>query len=200
MESHMALWERLDISGKDGCNLTFLGNGWRIAGFTVFVHEEEPWVLTYAISCDWAWRTQSAEVKGWGGERTIETEITREPSGVWRLNGEEREAVAGCIDIDLNFSPSTNVLPVRRLNLAVGETAAVRAAWLRFPSFELEPLEQSYTRLEENLYRYESAGGRFVATVGVDEMGMVTDYGEIWKQGWGPVGIPNWNRWAQAGK
>jgi hypothetical protein len=38
----------------------------------------------------------------------------------------------GCLDIDLGFSPSTNLLPIRRLTLAVGEAATVRAAWLPF--------------------------------------------------------------------
>jgi hypothetical protein len=86
------------------------------------------------------------------------------------------------MDIDLNFSPSTNLLPIRRLDLAVGATAAVRAAWLRFPSFKLEVLDQSYTRLESRRYRYESAGGRFVADVTVDDAGVVIDYGDIWSR------------------
>ena len=154
MESHTALWRRLDIPGKEACSVTLLGGGWKVAGFAAFVHDEERWVLNYAVSCDEAWRTLSAEVMGWGADRNIKVGITRDTSGLWRLNGEERQAVAGCTDIDLNFSPSTNMLPIRRLGLAVGETAAVRAAWLRFPSFELEPLEQSYTRTGENLYRY----------------------------------------------
>ena len=47
--------------------------------------------------------------------------------------GADSRAVDGCRDIDLNFSPSTNVLPIRRLSLDVGDQAAVRAAWLRFP-------------------------------------------------------------------
>ena len=68
----------------------------------------------------------------------------------------------------------------RRLDLEVGHSVHLRAAWLRFPSFQLEPLEQSYTRVRANLYRYESAGGRFVASVEVDEAGLVTEYGEIW--------------------
>ena len=76
----------------------------------------------------------------------------------------------------------TNTLPIRRLDLKVGEAAPVRAAWLRFPSFALEPLEQSYERLDNNMYRYESAGGRFVARVGVDDSGLVTDYGDIWSR------------------
>jgi hypothetical protein len=58
----------------------------------------------------------------------------------------------------------------------------VRAAWLRFPSFALEPLEQTYTRLERNLYRYESAGGRFVAPITVDDTGLVNQYGDLWSR------------------
>jgi len=184
MESYTALWRRLDMPGKESCCLASMGGGWRIAGFAAFVEEEGPWMLTYTISCDEAWRTLSAEVRGWGGERIIDVRIAREPSGIWRLNGEVRPAVEGCIDIDLNFSPSTNLLPIRRLDQAVGESAGVRAAWLRFPSFELEPLEQSYTRVGTNLYRYESAGGSFVAPVEVDDRGLVRRYGEIWKEGW----------------
>jgi hypothetical protein len=88
--------------------------------------------------------------------------------------------VEGCVDVDLNFSPSTNTLPIRRLDLEVGQSVQLRAAWLRFPSFKIEPLEQSYTRVGANLYRYESAGGRFVASVEVDAMRLVTEYGEIW--------------------
>lgn len=74
----------------------------------------------------------------------------------------------------LNFSPSTNLLPIRRLNLAIGQGAAVRAAWLRFPSFTLEPLEQVYRRIDPTTYRYESAGGRFVAELQVNDSGLVT--------------------------
>ncbi len=87
----------------------------------------------------------------------------------------------GCIDLDLNFSPSTNLLPIRRLALTVGETADVRAAWLRFPSFKLEPLPQQYRRIGETTYRYESAGGQFIADLKVNRSGFVVDYPSIWQ-------------------
>jgi uncharacterized protein len=68
------------------------------------------------------------------------------------------------------------------LNLSIGQSQAVRAAWLRFPSFTLEVLEQTYTRIDERLYRYESGGGRFVAQVTVDEMGLAVNYADIWSR------------------
>jgi hypothetical protein len=134
--------------------------------------------LDYVIACDHEWLTQSAVVSGWVGTRVIDITLTRDASARWDLNGTACPAVAGCVDVDLNFSPSTNTLPIRRLQLAIGQTAAVRAAWLRFPTLELEPLEQTYARIAERVYRYESNGGSFVADVSVDAQGLVLDYGE----------------------
>lgn len=170
------------MPGHEACRLTEIESGWRIAGTAVFSYEEQACRLEYAISCDAQWRTLSAAVTGWIGERDVEVEVIRDGAGLWRLNGDFVPAVEGCVDVDLNFSPSTNTLPIRRLDPEVGHSVHVRAAWLRFPSFRLEPLEQSYTRIGANLYRYESAGGRFVASVEVDEAGLVTEYGGIWRR------------------
>ncbi|HET9775842.1 MAG TPA: putative glycolipid-binding domain-containing protein, partial [Gemmatimonadaceae bacterium] len=88
--------------------------------------------------------------------------------------------LAGCEDIDLGFSPATNLLPIRRLALKVGDTAKVRAAWLRYPEITLEVLEQTYTRTAEDVYRYESGGGKFRRDLKVDERGMVLEYPDLW--------------------
>jgi hypothetical protein len=97
------------------------------------------------------------------------------------MDGKAQPGVAGCLDVDLNFSPSTNVLPIRRLALGVGKEASVRAAWLRFPSFSLEPLEQLYRRTGRRTYRYESAGGRFTRDLDVDANGLVIRYPGFWE-------------------
>ena len=85
--------------------------------------------------------------RGKSVERRLTWRLRSIAGGVWRLDGRQRPEVAGCIDLDLNFSPSTNLLPIRRLELPVGGEARIRAAWLRFPAFSLEPLEQVYRRL-----------------------------------------------------
>ncbi len=118
----------------------------------------------------------SRHVTGWVGNDEVDLTVEVDLYGVWRLNGAECPAVAGCLDFDLNFSPSTNLLPVRRLGLAVGGSATVRAAWLRFPSFALEPLDQMYRRTSDDVYRYESGGDRFTADLRVNPTGFVTHY------------------------
>lgn len=179
---HSVVWKRRDSPGHEACRIISTDDGWDVRGTAVFVFESQACRLDYSITCDAHWVTRTATVSGWVGTRTIEILVERTALGNWHLNGREVPEVAGCIDIDLNFSPSTNLLPIRRLGLAVGETAPIRAAWLRFPSFVLEPLDQSYTRIDPTTYRYESAGGRFVAPVTVDDTGLAIDYGDIWSR------------------
>lgn len=171
----MILWQRLDQPGHEAARLA----GTSLQGTAVFAQEEAPVCLSYSILCDRDWHTRRAQVHGFIGPRAVAVSIFVS-EGRWYLDDVPQEQVAGCTDIDLNFSPSTNLLPVRRLSLRVGEEAAVRAAWLRFPSLQLEPLEQTYRRLAEDVYRYTSAGGAFTAELRVSEEGWVVDYPGIW--------------------
>jgi uncharacterized protein len=176
VSSHTILWRRLDRAGHEFASLHFANSTWTLAGAAVFAHESQPCHFKYTIVCDAAWKTLSTEVRGWLGQKPVEIDIAVDETGRWFLNGTECEAVAECIDIDLNFSPSTNLLPIRRHDLNIGEEAEVRAAWLRFPSFALERLDQRYRRLGEDTYRYESGGGAFVTQLKVNSAGFVTVY------------------------
>jgi hypothetical protein len=138
--------------------------------------------LEYEIWCDAEWLTRSCSVSGNAGSREVNIRIMADESRRWRLGDAYCPAVEGCRDIDLNFSPSTNVLPIRRLNLAIGQKEDVVAAWLCFPGFTLEQLQQSFTRLSENQYRYESANGTFMRPLTTNADGFVVDYPGFWVQ------------------
>lgn len=175
------LWRRLDRPGHEAARLLGSDDGWRLLGCAVFSHDAEACALTYRIDCDPLWRTRWAEVTGWVGDAAVLVKIEVSPEGLWFVDGAPAPEVEGCVDIDLNFSPSTNLLPIRRLALPVGSEASVRAAWLRFPSFRMELLEQSYRRTAEDRYLYRSAGGRFEAELEVDANGFVKRYPPAWE-------------------
>jgi hypothetical protein len=179
--SEAILWQGFVFPGHEACRLFSQDSHWHLEGTAVFSHEQQPCRLAYQIICDDAWRTLSAEVEGWLGKTVISVLIKTNPDQIWWLNGVEQPQAKGCTDIDLNFSPSTNLLPIRRLNLAIGEAAQVNAAWLRFPSFKLELLSQQYRRLDGTTYRYESGGGQFVADLKVNKSGFVVEYPGIWR-------------------
>lgn len=175
------IWRGLVLPGHEACQLYSQESNWHLEGTAVFSYEQKPYRLDYHILCDERWNTLSAKVTGWLGDNALSIELEADADRRWRVNGMEHPGVAGCVDIDLNFSPCTNLIPIRRLGLAVGESADVQAAWLKFPTFQLQPLQQTYRRLDETTYRYESAGGSFVADLQVNPAGFVTDYPGAWQ-------------------
>ena len=172
------LWQRNDVPGHDYARVERRESSWLLSGVALFRAEDLACRLAYSITCDSSWSTVAARVAGWAGPRQIDIDIAVE-NRQWTMNGVAYPDVRGCIDVDLNFSPSTNLLPIRRLQLRPGESASVSAAWLRFPGFTLERLDQTYTRTGDRTYRYESRTG-FVAEIVVDEDGLPISYGDIW--------------------
>ena len=176
MASRPVIWKRKDVEGIESSRIRSMEGGRQVEGTAVFAFEGVACRLDYDIRCTREWMTRSARVTGWIGDREIAIDIERSPAGDWTLNGELQPAVATCDDIDLNFSPSTNLLPIRRLDLEIGASAAVRAAWLRFPQLVLQSLEQTYTRTGLNAFHYKA--GTFEADLTVDDEGQVIDYAE----------------------
>ena len=175
------LWRGIDLRGHEACRLYQLNTEWRLEGTAVFSSDSRPCRLSYLVVCDSSWNTLRGTVSGWVGNDDVNIEIAVDAMHQWHINGVENSDVSGCVDLDLNFSPSTNLLPIRRLNLKIGQHGEVKAAWLRFPSFQLEPLSQVYTRLDEATYRYSSDGGKFVRDLTVNDVGFVTDYPGLWQ-------------------
>ena len=173
------LWQRLDVPGCESALLEKTSSGWRLSGFAVFQDAQQNCGLGYTIDCDEIWQTQSAKVFGHIGISPCDYEL-EVTGGAWWINGTEQPQTAGCIDIDLGFSPSTNLLPIRRLSLAEGESAKTRAAWLQFPGMSLVPADQVYTRMTGTQYRYESLESGFASVLETNSDGLVTSYPGLW--------------------
>ena len=99
----------------------------------------------------------------------------------WLVEGKNRADLCDCTDIDIEASPVTNTIPIRRYRLKMGERMDLTVLWLRIPTLKAIPLKQSYERLGEREYRYHSESG-FTAKLQVDDLGLVTRYGNIWKK------------------
>ena len=187
-------WRRLDVPGREEARIERLADGWLLAGQ---LHVEEATAVgsfEYRIRCDRGWRTRDAEITGAANDRPVRVALRSDGAGHWLRDGEPVSQLGGAVDIDLGFTPATNTLPIRRLELAVAASAPVRSAWLRFPELRLEPLQQTYTREAECVYRYEALvdGEPFTARLDTDAFGRVLLYEGLWEaeQGTGETRSP----------
>ena len=178
-----ARWRRLDVPGREEACIEHTATGWRLSGELDVEEAGLVARLRYVIECDPEWRTRSALVEGDAGGASIRFSLAADGAGQWTRDAAPLPDLTGALDVDLGFTPATNTLPIRRLALAVGESAPVRSAWLRFPELRLEPLEQTYTREAEQTFRYRALvdGEPFVARLDTDMFGRVVRYEGLWQ-------------------
>jgi uncharacterized protein len=181
MTADSILWRRLDSPGHDACRLEQHGSGWQVEGTTVFQLGGRPAHLSYAAACDVSWRALSGHVRGWIGDRTVEFFIARSSGGAWTLDGEDVPGLLDCMDLDFGFTPSTNLLQLRRLALDNGQRGDAPAAWLDVSTGTLDALVQRYERRSETTYWYEAPRFNYAAMLEVDNIGFIRRYSDLWE-------------------
>lgn len=180
MDHATVAWRRLDLPGHDQAQLRREPRTWLLEGHADFHDGSVHWKLSYVVVCTHEWTTLSAEVHGGRDGARFDVTLARGRSGRCTLNGTEVPAVTGCSDVDLAFTPATNLLALRRLDLAVGQEANVTAAWLTYPEFALIPLRQRYHRTSSTVYAYGAPDHAFAAALTVSSEGFVLDYPGLW--------------------
>lgn len=168
------IWTAPDDQSTEHFTLRRGGDRTTLKGTVVLVTDRQPASVTYRVDVDDAWRTSAAEATiSAGDERQVTFEVA---DGRWTIDGRARPQLDGCIDVDLGWTPATNLLPIRRLALEVGEIARIDAAWLRWPELDVVRAEQTYERVAEQEYVYRS--GSIVVTLRTTVDGIVTRYGD----------------------
>ncbi|QDC08295.1 hypothetical protein FHY55_03125 [Oceanicola sp. D3] len=171
-----AYWRRLDRLGDDSCRLIEEPGGWMLCGHARYDQGGQRTALDYVVRCNAAWETRSADVTGVIGGQEVAWRVVRGPLG-WHL-GDGPATLDDCTDIDLAFTPATNLLPLRRL--AFEGTEEVAAAWFREgEEATLERLAQRYTQKGAGRFTYASPG--FEAELQVHPTGFVTHYPGLWE-------------------
>jgi len=169
--------------GLEHLRLTEDAAGVLADGLVIGVAEGGPFRARYRVRCDAAWRVREVTVDPLDGRAPLQ--LRADGAGAWTDGaGAALPDLAGCIDIDLAFSPFTNTLPIRRLTFAVGEARVLTMAYIRAPELTTGPLQQRYTRLAADRYRYENVDDDFTAELPLDAAGLVLDYPGLFRRAW----------------
>lgn len=182
----VAVWQRLDVPyWLDHCHLRGSKLGWSLEGTITGVEDDQPFRAQYRVTVDRLWRTRLAGLTVWRGPEQNGFKLGRSDDGDWTAfsSGRELAPLSGLTDVDISLTPATNTLPLRRLKLAIGESAETTAVWIR-PDLNIEPLPQRYTRTGEQTYLYESGVdyADFRREITVDEQGLVVAYPGVWQR------------------
>jgi hypothetical protein len=151
-----------------------------LVGHVICMLEGDPALIQYRTACDRYWQTTSVKIECTHRRTTEELDLRVTPNQRWYMD-DVLLPFDNLFAIDLEIIPATNILPIRRMNFGVGQSFATEAVWVRFPSLRLERLQQTYTRLSQDQYRYEAQGG-FTAMLTVDSDGVIVDYGDLWRK------------------
>lgn len=178
---HSILWKRLDAPGHDACRLGWTGDGWLLEGVAAWGEEGKPAALTYRILCARTWRTRRGRITGSIGTRRVDFRVRRTRGGAWTLNDEIVPGLDGCVDLDLGFTPATNLTQLRRIGLAVNEAADVPVAWLDVVAGTLGILHQRYERRSETAWWYESPRFGYAEMLEIGAEGFVRRYPGLWE-------------------
>lgn len=168
-----------------GCSrlaeLEALRDGWELRGVALLAHEGQPCRLDYRIGCDTEWRTRTVRVHGQIGARPVMRELTCSPDGEWVADGWPVAASRNCIDVDLGFSPSTNLLPIRWLKLAIGARAEVSASWGAFRRWRSRCWSRCIRASRPTAIATRAPGARSVGTSPSTVRDGVTEYPDFWR-------------------
>jgi hypothetical protein len=171
------------VGARSGFEVAFLSHdddGLLLTGCTTAVEDDRAWVVGYRLRLDARWRTRSAHVLGRSGAQERSVTLATDGSGHWEVDGRAAPHLEGCRDVDLESSALTNALPVHRLRLGVGGSAAAPAAYVRALDLRVERLEQDYTRAGDDggRQRYDYAAPAFGVSCRLryDDAGLVVTY------------------------
>lgn len=157
------------------------------AADSVILGIDEEWGafrLVYRLGwhCDWQLHTAELSVVTERSSHTLSLHTAGQ--GMWKDGtGQMRAELDGCRDIDIWPTPFTNSFPIRRRQLAIGESQEYRMAWIFGLDLTVQPQPQRYTRLAERLYLFENLDGSgFKVNLPVDEDGIVQDYPGLFRR------------------
>lgn len=155
---------------------------------SMFVRESEGHVRRggYTLVVDKAWRTLELRIMVEQAPGSmVARHLLASGDGIWTdADGHAIPGLDGCIDVDIQWSPLTNTLPVRRLDMRDVAETDIRVAYVALPGLDIRPMTQTYSRVDSSTIRYQSETRSFVRDLVVDDEGYVIAYPGLFQRMW----------------
>lgn len=173
----VARWSDWDGAGLEHCRIVPGEHGIDVEAAVI---DAGGFAARYAIRCDPLWRVRRAEVALLGGPSIL---LRSDGAGRWIDHaGAALPELDGAIDIDIQATPFTNSLPIRRLGLSEGAAAEIEVAYVEMPTLALSRRPQRYLRLDARRYRFTTLDHDFSREIEIDADGLVVVYPGLFRR------------------
>ncbi len=174
-------WKPWSGEGLGHLHIEEFGNEIVAAGLAIGDSDGVEFATSYVIVLDQKWRVKSLTLAD-AGSRGEMTKFLHSAERWTSDTGLDLSSFAACVDVDLSCTPFTNTLPIRRLNLAIGDRAEIEVMHFSIPDSRPVVARQRYARLAERRFSYEDATFDFSAELEVDADGLILDYPELFRR------------------
>ena len=174
-DGYTARWQTWDEEHTETLTLRWENEGWTAIGE---VGREK---VSYVIRLTATWNVSQFLL--FRDQDEPDLWLGTDGAGRWgEINGAHRPDLDGCHDIDLGCTPFTNTLPIRRLQLDVGDTAEITAAMIDVETLGVVPARQRYEHVALQQWHYTNLDSGFEVDLRVDEYGLVHDYPDQYRR------------------
>ena len=176
------VWRSKEYPSLENCTAIISSVGSEISSVVIGVAEHKIFNIEYNLKINSHWKTEEVKINSTIEGFAKSLAFKSDGRGNWQENGHILEQFEGCIDVDIPLTPFTNTLPIKRLNMQIGQAQIIRVVYLDLLSNEIKPVTQKYVRLSDREYKYENVPNDFEAVITVDESGFVVDYPTLFER------------------
>lgn len=181
------VWQHLEAPGWEHVRVIDDHPGWTVFD-SILVREDQGQVLRggYTLVVDKQWRTLELRFMLESAPGSMQgIHLLTEGDGRWTdANEQHIPELDGISDVDIQWSPLTNTLPLNRLGMSVGSHHDVRVAYIALPDLALQVVDQHYHLSSESTLEFSAPGSSESYAIAVDPKGYVKTYPELFTRTW----------------
>ncbi|WP_250558403.1 putative glycolipid-binding domain-containing protein [Pseudonocardia lacus] len=145
----MLTWQAEDGHGLEGTRLNIgAGGAYRALSRMVRVHPDGDFTASFRLVVGSGGELQRLSITSATANRERHLTLNRTEDGYWLLDtgsGGGRNEFGGALDIDLQYSPMLNTVPIRRLDLhRSGGDHTIPVVFVSLPSLEVSQVTRTY--------------------------------------------------------
>jgi hypothetical protein len=168
-EGHVVQWRTWDGTHHSSVSIRWENEGFTVSGSSTRENVE------YVMRLSPAWQVRQFLLF-----RDLEDPdlwLATDGGGRWgEMNGAHRTELDGCYDVQLDITPFTATLPIRRLPLLDGHSAEFPVVQVNTDTLEVVAVTRRYTRVDAHHWRLEHADSNRIVELEVDQHGVVLDH------------------------